>query len=172
MYRFTKEAESRDIISLLERPSLNNIQSDYCEYPFYTEIQELKEILDFLNVNRYGEDFPEIEPTGYEAFALNEAIAKNQVISLLADKNIDSVRTLNDRMGLILGSEYDECSITSADSFELYSDMDVVGIFSSAMDRYYLKCYNATFLSISIKYLFLIAKVLNIAVEDLFIGCE
>ncbi|WP_405727993.1 hypothetical protein [Anaerotignum sp.] len=124
LYHFIKtEGDSKKVISLLENPSLDNIQSDYCEHPFYTEIHDMKEVLDYLNKKRQGDHFQEVYPVGYEEFAVNEAVFRNEIIIKLSDGNVDFLKELNCKLGKLEKNNLEVCKFSCNDKLQRTEDL-------------------------------------------------
>lgn len=147
IYHFTKLEPKCRVIPLLEKPSLDNIQNGYYEHPFYTEIYEMKKVLDFLNAERQGKDFQEIQPVGNEEFTLNEVVFRNELLASFAEKNTDEVKKLNDKMDQMKSNIAEDHKFTFNDAFKDISNLDVLQVFSFALDRYHLKCLNEAYIS-------------------------
>lgn len=147
LYKFIKLEPKSRVIPLLETPSLDNIQSDYFECPYYTEIQEIKRTIDYLNTERKGEDFQEPYPLGDEEFAVNEVVFRNRVLYSLFEGDTDVIEKLNSKMNQIKNGEAEDCRFTFNEALQEINGLDVLQVFSFALDRYYLKCLNKTYLN-------------------------
>lgn len=170
LYQFTKltKSKEKDLIELFQNPSLDVIRSCYSQNPYFEKVENFKRILDDLSKKYVGENSPEIGPHGFEDFDDNEAIFRAAFFDLASIYHTSKLNQLRQRLNKHIkeiestpiepyfktksnksthtNAQTENSSTIDNDSSTPHEDPSILIAFTHAINHYYLKCINQSYL--------------------------